>query len=165
MTDRDRSAVYAAELAAFDGTDLERVLPMGAALDAARALIGTQWWPGGPVEVRTARSDARSSSARERTDSVVVSIAAPQATLATVAHELAHVLAGPGHGHDAVFRRALLDVVAAITNLGSSAPRGSDLARRGAIHRDQMAGALRAGGLEIGKRTWSAPDVGGPIPL
>jgi hypothetical protein len=45
---------------------------------------------------------------------VDVRMAAPQATMATLAHELAHALAGVARGHDDVFRRAHVDVSAVL---------------------------------------------------
>ena len=46
-------------------------------------------------------------------------LAAPQATIATLAHELAHAFAGVAHGHDGVFRCAHIDVCALL--IGSRA--------------------------------------------
>ena len=161
--DAERSAVYAAELAAFDGTDLEVVQLFDAISAMAIEVIGGEWWAGGVVDVRPARSDARSSSTRcgsDQTDANTIRLASPQMTVATVAHELAHALAGVRQGHDATFRRAFLDVVAVITNLDTAD-------RRRSVHVDQLADAFRAAGLQVGARTWPAPPPGatGPIAL
>ena len=157
--DVGRTAVYAAELAAFDGTDLEAVV----GVDAVRRLVSDvmegEWWPGPAVVVRAMRSDARSSNARCDGDSTTISIAAPQATVATAIHELAHALAGVAAGHDETFRRAHLDVVAVATNLRRSDTRGD-------LHVDQLRSAYAAAGLAIGPRSWpEPPPVGGAIAL
>ncbi len=159
--DRERSQVYAAEVAAFDGTDLEEVLDVDRVLGLIDALTAGAWWPGGVVESRAARSDARSSATHCGFDASVASIriAAPQATVATAAHELAHALAGVAHGHGARYRRAHLDVVQVITNL--ERPTG-----RGTLHVAQLASAYAAAGLDVGDRNWPAPpEPGGAIAL
>ena len=153
--DADRSEVYSAELAAFDGTDLETIVDF----DVLRARVDRgdagEWWPGPPVDVRRARVDAHSSSARcsesaTLHDTVVIRLAAGQITVATAAHELAHALAGPTRGHGAEFRRAYLDVIAVITNTDPSD-------RRRTLHVDQLAAAFEAFGLPIGERSWPPP--------
>jgi len=163
MRDAQRSAVYAAELAAFDGTDLEDVRDFATIATLATRVIDGDWWPGGHVEVRRSRSDACSSSTRcgaDGADVNTIRLADPQMTVATVAHELAHALAGVGHGHDATFRRAFVDVVAVITNLDT-------VDRRGDVHVDQLTDAFRAAGLRLADREWSAPppNTTGPIAL
>ena len=156
--DSDRAAVYACELAAFDGTDLEVVVGVDDLVQRAQRVLAGEWWPGPAVVVRSARSDARSSSTRCDTDHAVIRLAAGQATVATAAHELAHALAGASHGHGPTFRRAMLDVVEEITNIDSAD-------RRGTLHVDQLAAAFDAAGLTVGERRWPAPDAAGPIPL
>jgi hypothetical protein len=168
--DRGRTAVYAAEVAAFAGTDLEDVLAVEAIVDLGARLIASRWWPGPRVVVRPARADASSSHCTWRDGATTITIASPQATVATLAHELAHALAGVPAGHGPAFRRALLDVVATVTNLASLdiAPvaEAPDLGRRGVLHVDQLAAGFVAAGLEVGDRTWPAPpDVAGPIAL
>lgn len=155
VRDEGRAAVYAAELAAFDGTDLETVVDFDAIEDLARRVVSAPWWPGGVVEVRRARSDARSSTTRcstEASESSNIRLAGEQMTVATVAHELAHALAGLGAGHDDVFRRAYLDVVAVITNVDS-------VDRRHELHVDQLAVAFSAAGLTVGARRWPEPPA------
>jgi hypothetical protein len=73
---------------------------------------------------------------------VEVTFAEGQLTLATVAHELAHALAGINHGHDAVFRAAFVDVIAVVA--------GADAA-------DDLAGSFRAMGIDPAVRRWPAP--------
>lgn len=153
--DIGREAVYAAEIAAFEGTSFESVTPLPELLELAALIIDAAWWPHGPVEVVPARADAASSSTRQRSGTApVVRLAAPQMTPATVVHEFAHVLAGVTHGHDAVFRRAHVDLT-------------------GYALGDEPAGWLLDGyaamGLEPGTRGWAAPPVrraaGGPVAL
>lgn len=156
--DRDRAAVYAAELAAFDGTDLEDVVPLAVLAERARLVTGSEWWPGPALDVRPARRDARSSTTRCDGAGATVRIAAGQSTVATLAHELAHALAGAARGHDAVFRQAYLDVVVAVTNAVSTD-------RRRHLHADQLADAFRAAGLAVAGRNWPPPTVGAAIAL
>jgi len=73
------------------------VVGVEACAGVADLVTSSAWWPGPSVEVRVARSDARSSTAGAigtRARSVVIRLAAAQCTVATVAHELAHALAG-----------------------------------------------------------------------
>lgn len=158
MIDRDRSALYAAEIAAFDGTDLERTTTLEIVLAAIAAVCDSPWWPGPPVKVRAARSDAVTSTTRCTGDATTISIAAAQATIATAAHELGHVLAGVDHGHDARFRAAYLDVVAVITNV-------DPIDRRGTLHVEQLAEAFARFGLAVAVRDWPAPPSVGAISL
>ena len=157
MTDPDHEALYAAELAAFDGTDLEQVQPFATINAILRQVVDGAWWPAGHVEVRRTRADAGSSSTRCTASGVgtraTISLAAPQMTVATAAHELAHVLAGPGRGHDAVYRRAYLDAVRVMTNTDPTD-------RRMGLHVEQLSGAFAAAGLAVGERSWPAPADG-----
>ncbi|WP_040495481.1 hypothetical protein [Ilumatobacter nonamiensis] len=161
--DRDRAQVYAAELSAFDGTDMEAVVGRDAVARAIERVLNGPWWPGGSVSVRSMRSDARSSVARcsggDGAGVIDIGISEAQATLATGAHELAHALAGIDHGHDAVFRRAHLDVVSVITNTDRATGRGR-------LHVDQLRQAYAAAGLATGERAWpEPPQTGGAIAL
>ena len=162
--DRDRAALYEAELSAFDGTDLESVIGVDAVAAAVRDVVEGEWWSGPPVVVRPARSDARTSSTRcssaVGSTGAVIAIASAQATIATAAHELAHALAGPAAGHDASFRQAYLDVVAVITNRSS-------IDRRGDLHVGQLRRSFESAGLAVAPRRWSPPPeaVAGPIAL
>lgn len=160
--DRERSQVYAAELAAFDGTDLEEVIAVDRVLALISSVVEGDWWPGGTVVSKPARSDAWSSSTRcglETGAVASIAIAGPQSTIATAAHELAHALAGVVHGHDDRYRRAHLDVVHTITNVDRIAGRGME-------HVEQLADAYTSAGLVIGDRAWPAPPpVGGAIAL
>jgi hypothetical protein len=153
--DIGREAVYAAEIAAFEGTSFESITTLPELLVLAGLIIDAAWWPHGPIEVVPARADAASSSTRQRSGTApVVRLAAPQMTPATVVHELAHVLAGVTHGHDDVFRRAHVDLT-------------------GYAFGDEPAGwlldAYATMGLEPGRRGWAPPHVrrtaGGPVAL
>jgi hypothetical protein len=157
MSEPDHEALYAAELAAFDGTDLEQVQPFAMIQAVLQQVIDGAWWPAEHVEVRRARADAGSSSTRcavgEVGTRVTINLAAPQMTVATAAHELAHVLAGPGHDHDAVYRRAYLDTVRVMTNIDPTD-------RRMGLHVEQLSAAFAAAGLTVGERSWPAPADG-----
>ena len=154
--DVDRSAVYGAELAAFDGTDLETVVGVESLGARLHAVAAGEWWPGPPIEVRAARADARSSTTRCATAQTggraVIRVAATQATIATAAHELAHALTGVEAGHGPLFRAAYLDVIAVITNLETTD-------RRHDLHVDQLAGAFDDARLPIGERRWPSPPA------
>ncbi len=146
MTDDGRAATYAAEEAAFGGTDLDRPLPIAELAELVATITAGEWWTacGGPmVTVAAARADAGSSSAIATSAAgVAVRIACRQRTLATVVHELAHALAGVPHGHDPTFRAAELDVVALVA---------------GAPAADDLRATLVAYGVPAGERGWRAP--------
>ena len=109
--DDGRAAVYAAEIAAFEGTAYEALTPFEALLGLATVITAAAWWPHGEIAVVRTRADAGSSSARQRgSERPVVRLAAPQMTPATLVHEFAHVLAGVGAGHGPTFRRAHVDL-------------------------------------------------------
>ena len=143
--------LYAAEAAAFDGTDLESLRPFDDIVTAIDGVAGGAWWPGDAVRVVAARRDARSSSARRIDDrTTVIRLSPEQLTIATAAHELAHALAGPALGHSPRFLAAYLDVVAVITNLDSCD-------RRGDLHVRQLRDAFDRAGQAVGSRQWPAP--------
>lgn len=156
MTDADRSAVYAAESSAFDGTDLESPRDFAAIADLVARVTAGEWWPGPLITVRAARRDASSSSTRcgAATSSMRTEIrfAAGQLTVATAAHELAHALAGVDAGHGPLFRTAYLDVIIVITNLDSHD-------RRRDLHERQLASAFDATGHTRAHRRWPPPPI------
>jgi hypothetical protein len=163
--DAGRAAVYACEIAAFDGTDLEEVTTFDDIVRVIERLVSDRWWPGPPVRVEAARRGAASSGTHGPTavgssSPLTIRLADTQATTATAAHELAHALAGVEHGHDALYRRAYLDVVEVITNIDPTD-------RRGDLHTRQLADAFAAEGLDIATRRWPgpAPEAGGAIAL
>lgn len=149
--DAGREAVYAAELAAFDGTAYEAIVPLDDLVALAARVTTAAWWPRGPVEVVAARTDAASSSTRQRGHGrPVVRIAAGQSTPATVLHELAHALAGLDAGHGPRYRRAYLDVVGFCW---------------GEMSADWLRTEFAAARLAVGERDWLTPPVApGPTP-
>ncbi len=155
--DVGRTEVYACELAAFAGTDLEDERSFAEMDRLIVALAHDRWWSGPSVSVRPARAGTVSSVAvgsGDRVGSTVeIRLADGQYTVATAVHELAHALAGVAHGHDALFRRAYLDVVAMATNL-------DPLDRRGTVHVDQLCEAFVVARLPLADREWPPPDAG-----
>lgn len=153
--DIGREAVYAAEIAAFEGTSHEVLTSFSDLVALGAVVTSAAWWPHGQIEVVPARADAGSSSTRSRgVGAPVVRLAAPQMTPATLVHEFAHVLADVTHGHDDVFRRAHVDLA-------------------GYVFGDEPANWLLEGyaamGLEPGRRLWAAPPIrraaGGAVAL
>jgi hypothetical protein len=143
--DHGREAVYASEIAAFEGTAYEEVVALDQLLQLVDDIVAGEWWPHGRVDVRAARSDARSSSTRQRGGGrPVVRLAGPQMTPATVLHEMAHVLAGLAAGHGPTFRRAHVDLVDSA--LGERAARW-------------LLDAYARMGLAPGERAWPAPPA------
>lgn len=153
--DIGREAVYAAEIAAFEGTSYEAIRSFDELIELSLDILDASWWAPGPIDVVPARSDAGSSSTRQRAGNApVVRLAAPQMTPATLVHEFAHVLAGVGHGHDAVFRRAHVDLAGFAFGEGPATWLLEGYAEMG---------------LAPGTRSWPAPPVrwraGGPVAL
>jgi hypothetical protein len=153
--DLGREAVYAAEIAAFEGTTYEALAPLGELLRLARVIVSAHWWPRGEIAVVRARSDAAASSTRQRgSDQPVVRLAAPQMTPATLVHEFAHVLASVAAGHGNVFRRAHVDLVGYVF---------------GDTEANWLLDAYASMQLMPGERTWPPPPIrqatGGPFAL
>ena len=158
LADEGRAAVYACEIAAFDGTDLEELRPHDSIAALIERVVSAPWWAGPRVRVEAARRGTGSSGThgpistqtRAGDTPVTIRLAASQATIATAAHELAHALAGVGHGHDALYRRAYLDVITVITNLDVGD-------RRGDLHAEHLAAEFAAAGLPVAARGWTSP--------
>ncbi len=153
--DIGREAVYAAEIDAFEGTSYESLVPLDDLLGLAGVITSAGWWPRGEIAVVAARSDAASSSTRQRgANDPVVRLAAPQMTPATLVHEFAHVLAQVAAGHSGVFRRAHVDLVGYVF---------------GDTQANWLLDAYAAMGLVPGERAWPQPPVrpatGGPVAL
>jgi hypothetical protein len=153
--DDGRAAVYAAEIAAFEGTSYEALTPFDELVVLGRTVTTASWWPCGDISVRRARADAGSSSARQHGGNrPIVRLAAPQMTPATLMHELAHVLAGVGSGHGPAFRRAHVDLAGYAF---------------GEIEAVWLLDAYAAMQLAAGPRTWAQPPVhdrcAGPLAL
>ena len=140
--DDDRSEVYAAELSAVGGTTLEQQVSLSDLQNAAAAIVTSAWWPTGPVAIRSARSDARSSRAHDDGDQVEIRCAVGQHDMATLIHELAHALAGTAAGHGPMFRAAHLDLMTLLAQ-----PADVEWLRR----------AYAAHGLAVGERQWEQP--------
>jgi hypothetical protein len=144
--DRGRAAVAAVEDAAFGGTDAD--VPVDRDVLHARIadVVEGPWWQacGPPVTVTAPRRSTRSSTARSRLGDLPVEIrlAETQLTVATVAHELGHALAGIGQGHGEMFRCAHIDVVALLC--------GAEVSQR-------LAEAYTAFELAVGTRAWPPP--------
>lgn len=153
--DDGRAAVYAAEIAAFEGTSYEALTAFDELVALAHMVTTASWWPHGDIPVVRARADASSSSARQRgEDRPTVRLAAPQMTPATLVHELAHVLAGVGSGHGPAFRRAHVDLT------------GYAFGSTEAVWLVEAYAAMQ---LAPGHRAWSQPPVrdgcAGPLAL
>jgi hypothetical protein len=144
LIDRGRSAVGAAEERAFGGTELDEPIDRRTAEARLADVTGGPWWRrcGPAVIVARPRASARSSSARGDTDRVEVQLTEPQLSVATVAHELAHALAGVDHGHDDAFRAAYVDVVAVLAGVGPARA---------------LSEAFAAMGIAAGERRWPPP--------
>ena len=143
--DRGRQAVYAAEIAAFEGTSYEVVTSIEPLIELAATITAADWWPRGPIPVVRARvrrivvvdpatgpRSARRAARRSSDDP------------ATLVHELAHVLAGVGLGHRCVFRRAHVDLVGCAFGEAEAVWLGD---------------AYRSMDLTFGARAWSAPPA------
>jgi hypothetical protein len=122
LIDRGKAAVSAAEEMAFGGTDLDVRLDRSVAESRLAELVAGPWWRScGPVVVvATPRAGIRSSRAAECAGGVGIRLSNEQLNVSTVAHELAHALAGIAHGHDATFRAAYVDVVAVLAGAASA---------------------------------------------
>jgi hypothetical protein len=142
--DRGRAAIAAAEEIAFGGTALETPIPRRDVERSMAEVVDGPWWRSCAVAVTvvTPRRDARSSSARAGDDGIEIRITDEQLTGVTVAHELAHALAGPAHGHDDTYRAGYIDIVAVLV--------GADAAAR-------LAGAFVEVGIAAGGRRWPPP--------
>lgn len=145
--DRGREAVYAAEEAAFGGTDVDSVRSLSQLIELADTVTTGEWWhscEAPSVVVVAARADAGCSSAGASVRrTVVIRLSVAQLTVATLAHELAHALAGVGRGHDDSFRAAHVDVIALLA--------GRDLAN--ALERCYVDHRVPAG-----RRAWPVPN-------
>ena len=144
--DHGRCALGEAEQSAFGGTELETEVAVAELTALATIVTAGEWWgaAGGPaVSVATARTSARSSRARRRgLGPVVITLAAGQHDVGTLAHELGHALAGVGHGHDPWFRAAEIDLVAFLAGPATA---------------DRLATACAAFELAVAVRPWPPP--------
>lgn len=149
--DSDRTAVYAAERAAFEGTALETNVEFATLRRWCVAIVAAPWWTGGAVDIGPARSDAHRSSATEHDDGECsVRLARTHTSCSVLNHELAHVLAGVARGHDALFRRAIVDITLATHGIEPSA---------------WLLDAFAAFDLDLAERTWPAPRSLSVVPV
>ena len=149
--DRHRQAVYDAEDVAFGGTAYDEPLPFADAAELVGAFCATGRWAalGLPVPaVAPTRADSSRSYA-ECDGDAVLHLAPAGCTVATIAHELAHLLAhrlgrsdDPAHG--LAFRRADVDLAGALM---------------GTVAAERLAAAFAGAGLDLGPEL----DVG-PTP-
>ena len=151
-SDKGRADVYAAEIAAFEGTTYEQVTQLDELMRLAHRLCAADWWPLGQIAVVASRADALSSSTCQRgSQAPVVRLAVPQMTPATLVHELGHVLAGVAAGHGPLFRRAYLDLATAAF---------------GAEPASWLLDQFAMNALTVAVRVWRAPhEHCGPIAL
>jgi hypothetical protein len=127
--DRHRQAVYDLEDVAFGGTIHDEPMPFAEAADLVRSFCAEGWWVarGLPVpDVLPTRVDSSRSYARCDGGDPSIHLSPAGCTVATIAHELAHVVARrtgaddePDHGP--AFRR--WDVALAEALMG---PAGAD---------------------------------------
>ena len=111
---------------------------------AARRSDGRAWWRRCGPAVTVARPASRHAIVERRgvRDRVEIKLTDGQLSVATVAHELAHALAGVEHGHDDEFRAAYVDVVAVLA---------------GAAQAVALSEAFAAMGIAAGGRRWPPP--------
>lgn len=144
--DRGKAAVAAVEEAVFGGTDADVPVDRDVLHARVEEAVGGPWWQacGPAVSITTPRRSTRSSTARSDAGAPAVEIrlADGQLTTATVAHELAHALAGVTHGHDETFRSAHVDVVSLLCGASVAAA---------------LADTYRAFDLVIAERAWPVP--------
>ncbi len=152
--DASRAAVYSAEHLVFAETLFSEPIGPAGVLDLARLVAGCDWWRrnGVPFTVVPTRRESQHSSANTKPagrGSAQIRLSVHQEDAATLAHELAHLLASR-HGADAAhgprFVAAELDVVAVVC---------------GTIVADRLGGAFADAGLVAAERAWPAPEVHG----
>lgn len=155
--DTDRRAVYAAEDLVFGETLFSEPVGPAGILELAAVLATDAWWlrNGVPFEVVPTRRESLHSSAHLRQGSprsvsgrvAQVRLSMHQEDAATLAHEVAHLLAavhGEDTSHGPTFRAADVDVVAVLC---------------GTIAAGRLARAFADAGLEIAARAWPEPDL------
>ena len=144
MRDSERQRVYDAEAGAFTGTLYEQSLGMFELRSFAEALSSRALWRrrgGGSIDVREARVDAGRSCARP--GKCEIRIAAGQDSVATLAHEAAHLISHDGHGP--AWRRTQLGLLGVLA--GAEAPQ-------------RLEASYVARGLLIEGESWEIPERG-----
>lgn len=127
--DADRQRVYDAEDLVFDETLFTEPLGATGVVDLARLVNADRWWVdnGVPFTVSPARRESLHSSAFVAGDVARIRLSIHQEDAATLAHELAHLLAGRhdgGTGHGPLFRAAQLDTVTLVCGTKTAARLG-----------------------------------------
>lgn len=149
--DASRSAVYAVEHAVFAETLFSEPLGPAGVLDLAELLAGTGWWQRNGVSftVVPTRRESQHSSANTRPTggrSAQIRLSVHQEDAATLAHEIAHLLAalhGTTTPHGPVFIAAELDVASLVC---------------GTIAAARLTRAFTEARLTAADRTWERPD-------
>jgi hypothetical protein len=163
MKDGERQKVYDAESFAFEGSIYEASIGMFELRAVAARLCALQIWRrggGGTIVVREARVDALRSSAHKSTSEI--RIAAGQDSVATLAHEGAHLISGDGHGPE--FRSRHVEVLRVLAGADASNKLREVYRGRGLgvgvgevwhveepICRDVLAGLVGIGAAEVAK--------------
>lgn len=147
-------AVAAAESAAFEATEFDALITRAELQRAFDAATGSEWWvacfAGSPPALRLVTPPARTqtSTARRREGGFEIRVAAGQLNRSTLAHELAHVLAGIDAAHGPLFRRAFVDVA---TMVGDT------------LIGEWLGAAFAGFDLAVADRRWPAPwSASGP---
>lgn len=127
--DVDRQRVYAAENLVFEETLFVEPLGATGVVDLARLVGADPWWVrnGIPFTVSPARRESLHSSAFVAGDTARIRLSIHQEDAATLAHELAHLLANrhdPHAGHGPLFRAAELDTVTLVCGTTTAARLG-----------------------------------------
>lgn len=149
--DADRSRVYAVEELVFGETLFAEPIGEGGVLDLAAAIAVDPWWVecGVAFKVVPARRESNHSLARmgpSNDDVAHIRLTVHQQDAATLAHELAHLLAhvhGADVAHGALFRAAEIDLVTLVC--GPAASR-------------RLERAFAGDGLDAAPRRWDAPS-------
>lgn len=127
--DRDRRRVYGVENLIFDETLFTEPLGAAGVVDLAGLVNQDPWWVrnGVAFTVSPARRESQHSSAFLAGEVARIRLSVHQEDAATLAHELAHLLAGrhdPNAGHGPLFRAAELDTVTLVCGTTAAARLG-----------------------------------------
>jgi hypothetical protein len=159
MVDAHRQRTYDAEQRALTGTTIDAPTSFELLRDLTLRVVATGWWQaeamGRPVRVEQSRADARSS--RAHTSNGTVRIARGQCDPNTLAHELAHLAAGPlAGGHDPRFRACQVALVAMLA--------GPQVAHR--LHHEYLSSWLAVDDLSTPPDSFGPHGLlGGNVPL
>lgn len=149
--DNDRSRVYAAEDLVFAETLFSEPIGEGGILDLVASISVEPWWidTGVAFRVVPSRRESNHSLARmcESDDDVAqIRLTVHQQDAATLAHELAHLVAlahSDEVAHGALFRKAEIDTVTLVC---------------GSVAAGRLERAFAGNSLEVAPRRWRAPS-------